>query len=122
MFSEMRKNNEKQNQTNREIKEMHEQMSNMATQGWILSTFGELLSITKHIKTHFPIPENIGLHHSDSMLLDKDSNKRNSAGITCDEFDFDEENEGFDKENEGLGGSHNNCKYSKSDWFGHKTP
>jgi hypothetical protein len=94
----MRKNHEKQNETNKELKEMQEQMCNMATQGWILSTFGELLSITKHIKTQFSIPENTALQHSDNMLLDKDSNKRNNEGFTCDDFDFDEENDGFDKE------------------------
>jgi ATP-dependent 26S proteasome regulatory subunit len=69
MFSEMKKNNEKQNQTNKELKEMQEQMSNMATQGWMLSTFGELLSVTKHIKSQFSIQENNGSHHSDNMLI-----------------------------------------------------
>jgi hypothetical protein len=80
-----------------------------------LDTFGELLSVTKHIKSQFSIHEDFGLSHNDNMMLDMDTNKRNNAGITCDDYEYD-------KENKGLGGNQIKCKYSKSDFFGNNSP
>jgi hypothetical protein len=117
MFAEMRKTKEKTNETNNEAMEIKAQMTTRATQGWILETFGELLSITKHIKSQFPVKENNTLSHNDNMMIDKDTNKWNNAGITHNEYDSDS-----DKENNGLGGNQSNCKYSKSDWFGINSP
>jgi hypothetical protein len=115
IFTEIRKTNDKSNQNNNELREIKAQISTMATQGWILETFGELLSVTKHIKSQFPVKEQHGNKSNNNMILDKETNKRHNAEFTCDDYDSD-------KENNGLGGNQTKCKYSKSDYFGNCSP
>jgi hypothetical protein len=119
MFTEMCKTNEKMNETNNELKEMIAKMTTMATQGWMLQTVSELLSMTQHIKSLFNIQSDIGLHHNDAMCLDRDNNKRSNTGIDCGDYDdYD-----VDKENYGLGGGNQiKCKFNKSDYFGNNNP